>query len=110
MQAFHLRTGIGTVGCDEAPSVLAIKSPENLTVTLSLNGAEMQIGSLVTLQSLTESQIRMSVHQGMVELIDGTLAQSDETLVAQVDPAGEIIGWLPPRPCHASGTGDWPSG
>jgi uncharacterized protein YgiM (DUF1202 family) len=98
MQAFHLRTGFGVVGCDEAPSVLAIKSPEQLTVTLSLNGAEMQVGSLVTLQSLADSQMRLTVHQGMVELTDGTLAHSDETLIAELNPEGDIVGWSPPRP------------
>ena len=98
MQSFHLRTGIGSIGCDEAPSVLAIRSPEQFTVSLSINGADIQVGSLVTMQSLAADQMRLTVHHGMVETQNGTLAQDDETLIAIVDPDGNITDWSPPRP------------
>jgi LysM repeat protein len=52
MQAFYFRNGLGDLSCQEAPSVLAVQSPENITVDLTANGADIRLGSLVLLQVL----------------------------------------------------------
>jgi hypothetical protein len=51
MQTFYLRTGIGTIVCDDAPNLLMIQGPKNLTVDLTVNGADVQIGSTIVLMS-----------------------------------------------------------
>jgi hypothetical protein len=46
MQAFYLRTGIGQPECLEAPNdVLLVQSPENIEIELSINGAQVRLGS-----------------------------------------------------------------
>lgn len=51
MQAFYFTTGIGATDCLEAPNLLVIQSPENLTVNLTVNGAEFSMGSTAALFS-----------------------------------------------------------
>jgi hypothetical protein len=52
MQAFHVRTGISDLLCSEAPSLLAIQSPEGLKVDLMANGVHVRLGSLIILRNL----------------------------------------------------------
>jgi hypothetical protein len=52
MQSFYLRTGVGTTSCDEAPDLLVVQGPENLKVDLTVNGADIQIGSTIVLFSV----------------------------------------------------------
>ena len=52
MQAFYFRTGIGTLDCFEAPSVLVVQGPQKLRVNINANGADMQLGSTVALNTL----------------------------------------------------------
>jgi LysM repeat protein len=52
MQAFYFRNGPAQSTCAETPSVLAIQSPENIQVDLTANGANIRLGSLITLQIL----------------------------------------------------------
>jgi uncharacterized repeat protein (TIGR01451 family) len=52
MQAFYFRTGIGSLDCFEAPSVLVVQGPQNLRVNINANGADMQLGSTVVLTTL----------------------------------------------------------
>jgi len=52
MQAFYFRNGPMETTCQETPSVLAIQSPENITVDLTANGANIRLGSLIMLQIL----------------------------------------------------------
>jgi uncharacterized repeat protein (TIGR01451 family) len=52
MQAFYFRTGIGSLECFEAPSVLVVQGPQNLRVNINANGADMQLGSTVVLTTL----------------------------------------------------------
>ncbi|MEO1288779.1 MAG: thrombospondin type 3 repeat-containing protein [Chloroflexota bacterium] len=49
MQAFYLRTGIGTTECEEAPeSGLLVQTPDGVEeVTFNINGVDVQIGSTV---------------------------------------------------------------
>jgi hypothetical protein len=46
MQAFYLRTGIGQPECNEAPeNILLVQGPENIEISLSVNGADVSLGS-----------------------------------------------------------------
>ncbi len=56
MQAFYFRTGPGQTTCTQTPSVLAIQSPENIKVDLTANGADIRLGSLITLQVLDDGK------------------------------------------------------
>jgi hypothetical protein len=46
MQAFYLRTGIGESDCNEAPEdLLLVQGPENIEIALTVNGADVSLGS-----------------------------------------------------------------
>jgi hypothetical protein len=53
MQSFYFTTGLGIPRCSEAPDAVVIQGPQNLTVNLTVNWADITIGSTVVLQSDT---------------------------------------------------------
>ncbi len=98
MQAFYFSTGVGQPLCEEAPSLVAIQSPDGLHVEMTVNGATIRVGSTITLQTLPDNSIALTVHQGSVETEVGVIALTGETLIAQLDENNNIISWLSPRP------------
>jgi uncharacterized repeat protein (TIGR01451 family) len=52
MQAFYFRTGIGALNCIPAPSTLIVQGPQNLSVNLTANGANIQLGSTINMNTL----------------------------------------------------------
>jgi LysM repeat protein len=97
MQAFYLSTGIGESECQEADSMIAVQSPENITVDLTVNGVDIRVGSLVTFQNLAENIINLTVHRGRVTTIFGNSIQAGESAVGVVNSTpeqdGVIIAW-----------------
>ncbi len=93
MQAFYFNTGIGRPACNEAEPVLAIQSPEGITVNLTVNGAEIHVGSLINLQTLPENQMRLTVVEGRVETADGRLIRTGQTIVGALDENNNITAW-----------------
>ena len=51
MQSFYFTTGLGLPRCSEAPDAVVIQGPQNVTVNLTVNGANITIGSTVILLS-----------------------------------------------------------
>jgi LysM repeat protein len=98
MQAFTFQTGVGTSACNEAPSLIAVQGPENLTVDLSVNGADIRMGSLVTLQSVSQTSILIVVHEGHVETADGLILEAGQAVLVELDDEGNIVSWGEPRP------------
>ncbi|MDL1902209.1 SH3 domain-containing protein, partial [Anaerolineae bacterium CFX9] len=52
MQAFYLRTGAGSPVCGDAPDALVVQGPQGFTVDLTVNGADIRVGSTVVLRTL----------------------------------------------------------
>jgi hypothetical protein len=51
MQAFYLRTGIGETTCEDAPDdILLVQGPDNIEIELTVNGANVEIGSTIGLR------------------------------------------------------------
>jgi hypothetical protein len=50
MQSFQINTAFNDLLCNEAPSLMAIQSPENLKVDLTANGVHIRMGSLIMLR------------------------------------------------------------
>jgi hypothetical protein len=98
MQSFTFQTGLGEASCGEAPSLLAVQGPENLTVSLSVNGADIEMGSLVTLQMASPTSILIVVHEGHVETADGLVIEQGQAVLVEMDEEGNIISWGEPRP------------
>ena len=50
MQAFYLRTGITGTDCTQAPDLLIVQGPQNLMVDISVDGADIRLGSTIALR------------------------------------------------------------
>ena len=65
MQAIYFTTGIADTKCTEAPaSSLIIQGPENITVNLQVNGANVQFGSTLLFRSTENSSMECGVLDG----------------------------------------------
>ncbi|MDX2074816.1 MAG: LysM peptidoglycan-binding domain-containing protein [bacterium] len=98
MQAFYFTTGVGEIGCTEAPNTITIKSPENLTVDLSVNGVDIRIGSTITLRNSAPNELAFTVQEGHLETVTGEYIEEGQTLIAQTDDFGSIVYWQESRP------------
>lgn len=51
-QAFYFRTSIAGTECQEAPQTLIVQGPQDLTVDITANGADLRLGSTAALRTL----------------------------------------------------------
>lgn len=51
MQAFYFRTTLGS-DCSAAPDAVVVQGPQNMTIDITANGADIRLGSTVALQTL----------------------------------------------------------
>jgi LysM repeat protein len=102
MQAFYLSTGIGQSQCSEADSMIAVQSPEDITVDLTVNGVDIRVGSLVTFQNLDDNILSLVVHRGSARTVFGNIIEAGQSAFAviQQNPDGSetIIIWGDPVP------------
>ncbi|MEZ4671252.1 MAG: SH3 domain-containing protein [Anaerolineae bacterium] len=73
MQAFHVTTGVRGVNCEEAPDVLLVQGPEKIKVELTLNGADIKIGSTIVIQSVRKTFGELMRDPGLVKEFGGSL-------------------------------------
>lgn len=66
MQAFYLRTGVGTPVCNELPqNGLLVQTPEGVqTVTLSINDVRVEMGSTLFFQAEASKELAVNVLEG----------------------------------------------
>ena len=58
MQSFYLRTGFGAPICEEAPQdTLMIQGPQGIEIDLTINGADISIGSTIAVRILSPGNI-----------------------------------------------------
>jgi predicted outer membrane repeat protein len=102
MQAFYLRAGIGGTNCAEAPNALIVQGPRNLPVDITINGANVRLGSTVVFKILpfdsgtqqyvtrTNSAATGSVSQYMqILVLDGHVILEPDNGEQQVLTTGE---------------------
>jgi len=56
MQAFFLRTGAGAPVCSDAPDALIVQGPQELTIDLTVNGADLRVGSTVVIRTIPDRE------------------------------------------------------
>jgi len=97
MQAFYLSSGIGQVECSEADSMIAVQSPENITVDLTVNGVDIRVGSLITFNNLDSNTVNMTVHRGEVTTVFGNTVSAGQSAIGVINSAPEqgdvIVAW-----------------
>ncbi len=58
MQSFYLRTGFGAPSCEEAPKdTLMIQGPDGIEIDLTVNGADIRLGSTIAVRILSPGDI-----------------------------------------------------
>ena len=100
MQAFNFRTGLGAPTCDDSPpSLLVVQGPDNLSVDITANGADITIGSTIALRLLPDNTVQLIVVSGSAE-VGGITVPAGFTMTAELGPDGvTIIGdWGDFRP------------
>jgi len=76
MKSFYLRTGVGQSNCEEAPDdTLLIQTPEDVAVELTINGANIRVGSTILVKILPPGNLME------VLVIDGTVITEDGTVI-----------------------------
>lgn len=92
MQAFYFRTGFTGVECIESPpSLLVIQSPQNVKVNITANGADIQIGSTVTLFTNDNGEMVLMVIDGTA-LIGGIEVPPGFAMTIKLGPDGNVEG------------------
>lgn len=100
MQSFYFRTSFNDLECSEAPSILAIQSPEGIKVDLTANGAHIQLGSLIVLRVIPPGNaMQIMTLEGEATLEPGT---PDEVHV----PAGKTTQRCLSEPENLGAAGD----
>lgn len=117
MQAFYFRNGPGQTTCAQAPSALAIHSPEGITVDLSVNGVHIRLGSLVILRTVN-GQMHLTTVYGLATLnpdmpdelpvpagfsTTRCLAQPDDDSGDSIPGVGDDCPWSEPQPFDNGG-------
>ncbi len=94
MQAFYFSTGIGVPGCVEAQDLLVIQGPRDVQVNLTVNGAEITLGSTAVLFSEVSDYGTLLAFDVFTEqLQEQTLADDTEcrhTRMVVMDGAAEL--------------------
>ena len=106
MQSFQVRTAFDDLLCNEAPSLLAIQSPEGLKVDLNANGVHIHMGSLVMLRTVPPGNaIQAITIEGDVVLDPGTphelplpAGYLTQRCLDDNNMVYDDCGWLPPLP------------
>ena len=97
MQAFQFRTGVGEPTCTQSPNVIGIRGPENITVNLTANGADIEIGSIIAMQDIGSNRVNFIIQQGHLDTTDGRRAVGGQTLIGEMDENRHIRRWENPR-------------
>ncbi len=77
MQAFYVTTGVGSASCHDAPDVVMVQGPDSMKVNLTINGADVQIGSTIVLRSLDASYGDLIGNEELVNLFGDLLTGHD---------------------------------
>ena len=110
-QALSLTTSTEFPACDQAEAMIAIQTPEDRPVNLTVNGVDIHVGSLVTLQQVHRNALSLTVHRGRVTTVFGQTVQQGESVIGILGRADErnaqVLDWSGALPAseaeHARG-------
>jgi hypothetical protein len=92
MQAFKVRTSFGSPECDEAPpSVLVVQGPEDITVSINANGADIRISSTIALYTTDDGRLVLLVISGSAN-VGGYEIPAGFMMSAALNEEGEVDG------------------
>ena len=80
-QALSLSTGTDYPECAEAEPWIAIQTPAEMGVSLSINGVDIHLASLVTIQQVHRNALSLTVHRGEATTIFGQTVRQSESII-----------------------------
>ena len=96
-QALSLTTSTQFPACDQAEPMVAIQTPEDRPVNLTINGVDIHVGSLVTFQQVHRNAVSLTVHRGKVTTIFGGTVQQGESVIGilgrRSDRDLQVLDW-----------------
>lgn len=91
-QAYTITAGVGVPNCQGVPpSSLLIQGPQNIAVDLTINGAQIRLGSTMVISAREENHLTFATLDGRAN-IDGHLIPIGYHTTAELDEDGAIIG------------------
>lgn len=97
LQAFSLSTGTDYPECGEAEPWIAIQTPNDMGHSLSVNGVDIHIDSMVTFQQVHRNALSMTVHRGEVTTIFGQRVRQSESIIGILGETDEreatVLEW-----------------
>ena len=80
-QSMSISTDPAYPECDQAEPMVAIQTPEDSSLSLTINGVDIHIGSMVTIQQVHRNALSMTVHRGKVTTIFGQTVRQGESVI-----------------------------
>lgn len=97
LKAFSLATGTAFPECSQAEPFVAIQTPPDLPANLTINGVDIHLGSLVTIQQVHRHALSMTVHRGEATTVFGQTVQQSETILGILGKTDErdnqVLEW-----------------
>lgn len=96
-QALSLATAADFPACDQAEPMIAIQTPSEMSVNLTVNGVDIHVGAMVTFQQVHRNALSMTVHRGEVTTIFGQTVQQGESVIGILgsgrDGSAQVLDW-----------------
>lgn len=92
MQAVYFTSGVGNANCRTAPDALVVQSPQGVRVNISVNEAQISIGSTIVLQIIGNEMV-LYVIEGTAEVNNLVVPQGFKAFVP-VELREELIDQL----------------
>lgn len=92
MQAIRLTTGLDSPSCQTLPpSTLTVQSPRGFTVDLSVNGANINLGSSAVIRSSDTDRLRLTTTDGRARFANGEQVPIGYGVDASLDASGNLL-------------------
>ena len=80
-RALSIATDSAYPACPEAEPMVAIQTPSDASVDLTVNGVDIHIGSMVTFQQSHGKALSLTVHRGKATTVAGQIARQGESVI-----------------------------
>lgn len=96
-QSMSISTSPEYPECDQAEPMVAIQTAEDQPTSLTINGVDIHIGSMVTMQQVHRNALSMTVHRGKVTTIFGQTVRQGESVIGilgqKPDGSAQVLDW-----------------
>ena len=88
-QALTVSTGSEYPECAEAEPWIAIQTPPGMGMSMSINGVDIRLDSMATLQQAHGRALSMTVHRGQATTVFGQTVKQSESVIGVLGKADE---------------------